>query len=97
MPRDYSMQNDTVDVADLARTLRRQWRAVISFLVLGVAAGAAIMVFAPKRYGLPVQYFVTSVFTGAVARNRRVAATGWSRPHVTRFPLAAASANSMNV
>ena len=43
-------QSDTVDVADVVRTLKRQWRAVMSFLALGVLAAIAIIVFAPKRY-----------------------------------------------
>jgi uncharacterized protein involved in exopolysaccharide biosynthesis len=45
-----ALQNDTVDVADLARTIRRQWRALIGFTVAGMLVGAAIMLFAPKRY-----------------------------------------------
>lgn len=45
-----ALQSDTVDVADLARTLRRQWRAVIGFTLAGVLVGLAILAFAPRRY-----------------------------------------------
>lgn len=41
---------DTVDVADVVRTLKRQWRAVMSFLALGVIGALAVIFFAPKRY-----------------------------------------------
>ena len=41
---------DTVDVADLVRTLRRQWRAVMAFLAVGVLAAAAVVLFAPRRF-----------------------------------------------
>lgn len=41
---------DTVDVADLARTVRRQWRAVIAFLAMGMIAAAAVVLFAPRRF-----------------------------------------------
>ena len=40
---------DTIDVADVVRTLRRQWRAVIGFLVLGILGAAAVVLFAPRR------------------------------------------------
>ena len=42
--------SDTIDVADVARALRRQWRAIIGFTALGIAAAVAIILFAPKRY-----------------------------------------------
>jgi tyrosine-protein kinase Etk/Wzc len=42
--------SDTIDVADVVRTLRRQWRAVIGFIVLGVLAAAAVVLFAPRRF-----------------------------------------------
>ena len=42
--------SDTVDVADIVRTLGRQWRAVASFVVLGVLAAVAVLLFAPRRY-----------------------------------------------
>lgn len=45
-----SASPDTVDVADVVRTLRRQWRAVIGFLALGVAGAVAVILFAPRRF-----------------------------------------------
>ena len=41
---------DTVDVADVVRVLGRQWRAVVAFLVMGVLAAAALVVFGPRRF-----------------------------------------------
>ena len=43
-------QDDMVDLADIAGTLRRQWRAVISFTLLGVLGAAAVVLFAPRRF-----------------------------------------------
>jgi uncharacterized protein involved in exopolysaccharide biosynthesis len=42
--------SDAIDVADVIRTLRRQWRAVIGFLVVGVLGAAAVTLFAPRRF-----------------------------------------------
>lgn len=42
--------SDTIDVADVIRTLRRQWRAVIGFLVIGVLGAGAVVLFAPRRF-----------------------------------------------
>ena len=36
-------QSDTIEIADFARTLGRQWRAVIGFVVLGVLGALAIV------------------------------------------------------
>lgn len=44
------LQNETVDVADVARTIKRQWRAVALFTALGILGAAAIVAFAPRRY-----------------------------------------------
>lgn len=41
---------DTVDVAEVVRTLRRQWRAVMGFLALGVLGALAVILFAPRRF-----------------------------------------------
>jgi uncharacterized protein involved in exopolysaccharide biosynthesis len=41
---------ETVDLADVVRTLRRQWRAVLAFLALGVLGAAAVVLFAPRRF-----------------------------------------------
>lgn len=42
--------SDTVDVADVVRTLRRQWRAVIAFVIVGVIGSAAVVLFAPRKF-----------------------------------------------
>lgn len=41
---------ESVEVADVLRTLRRQWRALVGFLALGVLGALAVVLFAPKRY-----------------------------------------------
>ena len=40
----------TIDVADVARTIRRGWRALAICTVLGVLAALAVLVFAPPKY-----------------------------------------------
>jgi uncharacterized protein involved in exopolysaccharide biosynthesis len=42
--------SDTIDVGDVARTVRRQWRAVSVCLLLGVMAASAVVAFAPRRF-----------------------------------------------
>src|SRR3954470_5734449 len=42
--------SDGIDVADVARTLNRHWRAVIGFLALGVVGAIAVILFAPRRF-----------------------------------------------
>lgn len=42
--------SDSVDLADVVRTVRRQWRAFFVFLALGVLGALAITLFAPRRY-----------------------------------------------
>jgi uncharacterized protein involved in exopolysaccharide biosynthesis len=41
---------DTIDVADVARTVRRQWRAVLLCVALGVVVGAGVVLFAPRKF-----------------------------------------------
>jgi uncharacterized protein involved in exopolysaccharide biosynthesis len=41
---------DTIDVADVVRTMRRQWRAVLGFLFVGILSAAAGVLFAPRRF-----------------------------------------------
>jgi uncharacterized protein involved in exopolysaccharide biosynthesis len=41
---------DTIDVADLARTVRRGWRTVVVFTVLGALGAVAIVLWAPPKY-----------------------------------------------
>src|SRR5688572_32500257 len=42
--------SDTVDIADVLRTLRRNSRAVLAFVGLGVAGAIALLIFAPRRF-----------------------------------------------
>ena len=42
--------SDTVDVADVARTVRRQWRAVVICLVAGILVAGAVVLFAPRKF-----------------------------------------------
>jgi len=41
---------DTVDVADLARSVRRGWRTVVAFTLVGGLAALAVMLWAPPKY-----------------------------------------------
>ena len=45
-----SVTTDAVEVAEVARTVRRGWRAVIGFTVLGAAMALALLLFAPPRF-----------------------------------------------
>lgn len=42
--------SDAVDVADVARTVRRQWRAVLTCVALGLAAALAVVLLVPKKF-----------------------------------------------
>lgn len=42
--------SDTIDVADVARTVRRQWRAVLACLTAGIVVAAGVVLFAPRRF-----------------------------------------------
>ena len=50
MRNQLAVQDDTVDVAEVVGTLKRQWRAVLSFIALGVLGSAAVVLFAPRRF-----------------------------------------------
>jgi uncharacterized protein involved in exopolysaccharide biosynthesis len=41
---------DTIDLADVGRSLRYGWRAVIGFTLLGAIAAAAVLLFAPPKF-----------------------------------------------
>jgi tyrosine-protein kinase Etk/Wzc len=41
---------DGIEVAEVVRTVRRQWRAVIGFLALGVLGALAVLLFAPREF-----------------------------------------------
>lgn len=43
-------QTDMIDVGDVVMTLRRNARAVLLFVALGVLAAAAVVLFAPRRF-----------------------------------------------
>ena len=45
-----ALASDTVDVADVARTVRRQWRAVIICFTGGLLLAGAVLLFAPRRF-----------------------------------------------
>ena len=42
--------SDTIDVADVIRTVQRQWRAIAACVILGIATALAVVLFAPKEY-----------------------------------------------
>jgi tyrosine-protein kinase Etk/Wzc len=41
---------DTLDLADVGRAVRRGWRAVIAFVILGTAAAVGLILFAPPKF-----------------------------------------------
>jgi uncharacterized protein involved in exopolysaccharide biosynthesis len=41
---------DTIDIAHVARTIGRGWRAIVAFTVLGIVAAVAVDLFAPRQY-----------------------------------------------
>ena len=41
---------DTIDLADVGRAVRRGWRAVIAFVILGTAAAVGLIFFAPPKF-----------------------------------------------
>jgi uncharacterized protein involved in exopolysaccharide biosynthesis len=50
MSASASTAVDTIDVADLARTVRRGWRVVVAFTVLGAVVALAVVLWAPPKY-----------------------------------------------
>ena len=50
LPAGSMTATDAVDVADVARTVRRQWRAVVGCVLLGLAGAAAVVLLAPKKF-----------------------------------------------
>lgn len=42
--------SDTIDVADVIRSVRRQWRAVLGFFVVGLVTAVGVILFAPRRF-----------------------------------------------
>jgi uncharacterized protein involved in exopolysaccharide biosynthesis len=43
-------QADTIDLADVVRSLRRGWRSVLAYTALGLIGAAGVMLFAPRQY-----------------------------------------------
>lgn len=50
LPAPADTTADTVDLANVVRTLRRGWRAVIAFTLLGAVAAVAVVLFAPPKF-----------------------------------------------
>ena len=50
MSTSASTAVDTIDVGDLARTVRRGWRAVAAFTVLGALVAGAVVLWAPPKF-----------------------------------------------
>src|SRR4051812_30169095 len=48
---------DSIDVADVARAVRRQWRALALCLGLGIVAAIGVILFAPRRFDGKVTVF----------------------------------------
>jgi tyrosine-protein kinase Etk/Wzc len=42
---------DTIDLADVGRALKRGWRAVIAFTLLGALGAVGVVLFAPRKFG----------------------------------------------
>ncbi len=68
--------SDAVDVADVVRTLRRQWRAVIAFLALGVVGAAAVVLFAPRRFDGTASVFAHPDAAGGTSIAGRISGVG---------------------
>src|SRR5688500_17875212 len=50
LPAGPMPPTDSVDLADVVRTLSRQWRAFFTFVALGILGSIAVILFAPRRY-----------------------------------------------
>jgi uncharacterized protein involved in exopolysaccharide biosynthesis len=48
--QERAAQSDTIDVADVARTVRRQWRAVFWCVLAGIVIAGGVVLFAPRRF-----------------------------------------------
>ncbi len=53
--RNYA---DTIDLADVARSARRGWRQIALFTLAGLAAGIAVLLWAPRRFEAPASLVV---------------------------------------
>ena len=63
---DLAVQSaDAIDIADVAHTVRAQWRAVAAFLALGVVGALAVVLFAPRRFDGEATLLARSQSAGA--------------------------------
>lgn len=44
------VSSDAIDIAEVAHSVRAEWRAVAAFLALGVLGAVAVILFAPRRF-----------------------------------------------
>ena len=42
--------SDTIDVVDIARSIRRQWRSVAASVAVGALLATAVILFAPRSF-----------------------------------------------
>ena len=47
---DAQVVDDTIDLAEVARNMRRGWRMILWGLVLGLAVAAAVLLFVPPKF-----------------------------------------------
>lgn len=50
MTNSEAVAADTIDLADIGHALKRGWRAIVGFTVLGAVGAAAVIAFAPRRF-----------------------------------------------
>jgi uncharacterized protein involved in exopolysaccharide biosynthesis len=67
---------DTIDVADVARTLRRQWRAMIVCVALGIAGAGMVLLFATRRFEGKSTILAKGGSTGGTSIINRITGVG---------------------
>lgn len=75
-PRTGAITSDTVDVADVVRTMRRQWRAVAGFTAAGLVLGLAVVLFAPRRFDGQASLLARPGSQGGSAIGSRISGLG---------------------
>lgn len=68
--------SDTVDVADVARTVRRQWRAVIVCVVGGLIIATGVLLFAPRKFDGKASVYARPGNQGASSISGRITGLG---------------------
>ncbi|HUF64404.1 MAG TPA: GNVR domain-containing protein [Gemmatimonadaceae bacterium] len=68
--------SDTIDVADVARTVRRQWRAVIACVAGGLAIAGGVMLLAPRRFDGKASVYAKAGSQGASSIAGRMTGLG---------------------